>query len=493
MNEPPKLWGSRHRPIMLALLAIIAIVSYNNLAATAVLPDIGGDLGRINLLPWVITIELLTAAVAVLGSGPMVDSVGVRKTFRFAAVAFMITSVVVAAAPSMPALIVARAAQGVFAGGVLTAATAGIGVALPTELRPRAFAAISTVWGLMGVAGPAVAAALVAVANWRAIFVVNIPVTAVALWIGWNVLPDSQSTAADTFIGNHRVGKIRIDGVGLVLVAVITAAVLSLTASAPWIIIVGAVTTPLGVLLYRFWARRAPEPILRLPHLSDAKYRSVHLTSMAVLAAGVGVNSLLPLYVRAVRQQSTTVAAFSVLYLTVGWTAGAWFSSRLQDRWRGETVNLLGSLIAFPAATAVALVIHLNAVLPIVYLTFVWLGVGVGTITSTGAALLQNRTALTEMGRLNGAHQFLRTISLTIGIAVVAAITFAVVDRQVGDVEAVRGLLSNDPSGVPRGLLNALSEGYAWAATAAALSAAATIPSALHLHRTRRRYAVSSA
>ena len=481
MTKPDTLWGPRHRPVMTGLVSIIAIASYNNLAATAVLPDIGDDLGRIKLLPWVITIELLTSAVAVLAAGPIVDSAGVRKTFRIAGIGFMITSIIVAAAPTMPTLIAARAAQGIFAGGVMTVATAGIGVAIPSLLRPRAFASISTVWGVMGVAGPAIAALLVAVSSWRAIFIVNIPVTAIALLFGWNALPDQQSA-------NANAGNRKIDGVGLVLVTIITAAALSLTATTPWIIIAGAVTIPVSVVLYRFWAQRTPEPILRLPHLSAARYRSVHITSMAVLAAGVGVNSLLPLYIRGVRQESTTVAAFSVLYMTVGWTAGAWIASQLQDRWRGETVSFLGSIIAFPATVAVAAVIHIDAALPIVYLMFAWMGLGVGTITSTGAALLQNRTELAEMGRLNGAHQFLRTISLTIGIAAVAAITLAVVNHRIGNVEAVRDLLSDEPKVVPAGLVSALSDGYAWAATAAAAIAAIAVPSALHLFRTRRHH-----
>ena len=490
MTEPDTLWGPRHRPVMTALISIIAIVSYNNLAATAVLPDIGDDLGRINLLPWVITIELLTSAVSVLAAGPIVDNAGVRKTFQFAGIGFMATSIIVAAAPSMPALIAARAVQGIFAGGVMTAATAGIGVAIPSALRPRAFAAISTVWGFMGVAGPAIAALLVAVSSWRAIFIANIPVTALALWIGWNGLPDRrsaeyQSARYQSARSPALRGGNRIDGVGLVLVTIITAAALSLTAATPVVVIGGAATMAASVVTYRWWARRNPEPILRLPHLSALRYRSVHLTSMAVLAAGVGVNSLLPLYIRGVRQQSTTVAAFSVLYMTAGWTAGAWLSSRLQDRRRGETVSVLGSIIAFPAAVAVAVVIHLDAPLPLVYPTFAWLGMGVGTITATGAAVLQNRTELAEMGRLNGAHQFLRTISLTIGIAAVAAITLAVVNHRTGDVEAVRQLLSDDPKDIPAGLTRALSDGYATAAAAAAAIAAATIPAALHLHRTR--------
>ena len=483
MTKPDTLWGPRHRPVMTGLVSIIAIASYNNLAATAVLPDIGDDLGRIKLLPWVITIELLTSAVAVLAAGPIVDSAGVRKTFRIAGIGFMITSIIVAAAPTMPSLIAARAVQGVFAGGVMTVATAGIGVAIPSVLRPRAFASISTVWGVMGVAGPAIAALLVAVSSWRAIFIVNIPVTAIALWVGWNELPDRQSAESTGATGSKR-----IDGVGLVLVAIITAAALSLTVATPLVVIVGAVVMGASAAVYRSWAQRTPEPILRLGHITAIRYRNVHITSMAVLAAGVGVNSLLPLYIRGVRQESTTVAAFSVLYMTVGWTAGAWIASQLQDRWRGETVSFLGSIIAFPSTVAVAAVIHIDAALPIVYLMFAWMGLGVGMITSTGAALLQNRTDLAEMGRLNGAHQFLRTISLTLGIAAVAAITLAVVNHRIGNVEAVRDLLGDNTEITSDGLISALADGYAWAATAAAAIAAITVPSALHLFRTRRHH-----
>ena len=117
----------------------------------------------------------------------------------------------------------------------------------------------------------------------------------------------------------------------------------------------------------------------------------------------------------------------------------------MESRWAwmglvGEWVSLLGSMIATPAVFATALVIYVDAPVWLIYAAFFWLGSGVGMITSTGAALLQSRTAATEMGRLNAAHQFLRTLSLTFGIAVVGAVTLAVVDTRTGN---------DDPSNVP--------------------------------------------
>ncbi|KAG1647295.1 putative multidrug-efflux transporter [Nymphon striatum] len=73
-------------------------------------------------------------------------------------IGFIAASIACAAAPSMAFLIAGRIAQGVAAGGVLGSAISSIGLAYEEPLRPRAYAAISAVWGVMGIGGPAVAA-----------------------------------------------------------------------------------------------------------------------------------------------------------------------------------------------------------------------------------------------------------------------------------------------------------------------------------------------
>lgn len=471
----PRLTGDGRRPIVVALMTVIGIASYNNLSAAAALPDIGDDLGSISLLPFVITVELLTSAVAVLAAGPIVDGLGARRVFRAAALGFIATSIVVAASPTMPVLVGARAIQGIFAGAIMTVGVASIGLAIPAALRPRAFAMTSAVWGIMGVAGPAIAAVLVSTVGWRGIFLVNIPVTAVALAAGWNRIPDRSP---------HAVHQ-RFDGRGVALVAAITTAVLACATYDPVVVAVAAGVLVLAVPTYVLWGRRAVDPVVRLPHLVDGRYRSVHLTSMAVLAGGVGANSLLPFYLRTVRGQSTSAAAFSVMFLTVGWTTSAWVSSRLQDRFAGEWVSLLGAVIATPAAIATAVAIQVEAPVGVVYAVFAWLGSGVGMVTSTGAALLQSRTRDDEMGRLTGAHQFLRTVAITFGIAIVGAVTFAVVDGRGLDVEAVRNLLSDDTVATSTAVLDAVGDGFAAATAVGAVIVAGSLLSAVHLVRHR--------
>lgn len=477
----PRLFAEGRRPVLIALISVIAIASYNNLSAAAALPDIGDDLGNISLLPFVITIELITSAIAVLAAGPVVDGIGARRTFRVAALGFIITSLMVAAAPTMVTLVVFRALQGVFAGAIMTVAIASIGLTVPQPLRPRAFAMTSSVWGVMGVAGPAVAAILVATVGWRGIFLINVPVTAFALLLGWNQIPDRAPDANTQ----------RFDGVGLALVAIITTGALATASAEPLVMAPAVLVMLLAAAGYRQWSRRTAEPVVHLRHLLDRRYRTVHLTSMLVLAGGVGANSFLPLYLRTVKGQSASLAAFGVLFLTVGWSVSAFVASRLQDERSGESVSLLGTMIAAPAAVATAIVVALSAPIGTIYAAFFFLGAGVGMVTSTGAALLQARTEATEMGRLNAAHQFMRTLALTLGIAVVGAISLAVVDARTGDVETVRDLLDGDDDllspEVIDGIADAVRDGYALAIGAMAIAVLASIPSAMRLQHTRDR------
>lgn len=79
------IWSADYLPVTLAnltIVAIVAIVAYDGLALIAALPAIADDLGDVALLPWVITAFLAMSAIAGITAGPVIDAVGVRRTFR---------------------------------------------------------------------------------------------------------------------------------------------------------------------------------------------------------------------------------------------------------------------------------------------------------------------------------------------------------------------------------------------------------------------------
>lgn len=453
-SPPTRLLSGEHRQLTISLMAAIALVSYNNLSVSAALPSIGDDLGSVSLLPWIITVELLAAAVAVLAIGPTVDSSGVQQVFRVSMVTFIFFSLLCAIAPSMSALIAFRLGQGVAAGGVIGSAVSSVGLSYSPEIRPKVYATISAVWGVMGLGGPAVAAGLISVFGWRSIFSAAVPVGIIATMVGWNHLP------------GRREGIVPkgFDRLGLVLVAVVTIGLLmAASAGSIWALVWMSGALAFGVFYVRH-SRGLEDPVVKLEHLTGRRWRYLHITSTLAVAGGTGASAYLPLYLRGARGASETEAAFSVVFLVIGWTTGAFIASKLQEKMHAAYVVRRGSWLLITSMTSATLVTGLELHLAWLLATFFFVGSSIGSITTSGLSILQGRATADEMGRVSSAHQFVRSLGFAYGAAVGGAVLFFVVSRQINDVEAIRDLLGGDTD-VPLNAeaVDALQLGYVWA------------------------------
>lgn len=477
------IFGPDTRGLTVAVMACVGIIAYNNLAVAAALPEVGSDLGDVALLPWTISAELLTSGVAILVAGPLVDSLGPRRVFRWSVTAFVLTSVACGVAPSMVALVGARALQGVAAGLLFTVTMTVIGLSYAADARARVFAANSIVWGVMSVAGPSVAAVMVALIDWRGVFFFNVPVALIAALLAWRLLPDRAEDA----------GQQDLDLRGIGLVTMVSAAGLAVVEGSVAAVVIGGVVSLAGLIGYVVHAPRVDDPVMRLQHVWGERYRSIHATSMLAVGATLGFHAFVPVYLKAVRGTSTTVAAFSVIYLSIGWTTGAVASSRAQRVLGRERVVLVGSLFLAPGFYGIAAAVIGDAPLGVMYVALAVAGIGVGTISTTGVNILQERSPVAEMGRVSAAHQFVRTLFITYSVGIAGALILTTVDRRTGDVEAVRDLLGGDADTVDPSVGDALGAGFGFAMIAACAAATLAVPSAMRLVRTRNEAVTSAA
>ena len=475
-GKGPGLFSAAYRQVVLALLAGVGLVSYNNMAATAALPDIGEDLGSVALLPWVVTVELLASAIAVLAVGPYIDGSGASRTFRITIVGFAAASFLCAAAPTMELLVVARVLQGLGTGALLGTAITSIGLISDDRIRPRIYAVVSAMWGVMSVGGPALAAGLVGTLGWRAVFAVNLPVAAAAGAIGWRRLP--EQAAADPE---------RLDRRGLLLAGAVTTALLGASSGIEWWSLGLLAAAAALTAAYVRHARSHPAPVVRVAHIAGARWRSLHTTASLILAGGTGAAVFLPLYLRGSRGASTAAAAFSVVWLALGWGFSSWAASKLQERLSSETVILMGAVLQTAAIFGLAGAVSARAPVPVVAVGFCVVGCGIGSVAVSALNLLQHRASEHEMGRISAAHQFIRTLGFTYGAAVAGLVLFAVVGWRIGDVEAVRDLLSRSDAPLSLAVAQALESGFAWALAATAALSVLGLPTAAALVRTRER------
>ena len=118
------------------------------------------------------------------------------------------------------------------------------------------------------------------------------------------------------------------------------------------------------------------------------------------------------------------------------------------------------------------------------FVGFFAVGLSIGFVSTAGLTLIQRVSADTEMGRVNAAHQFLRTLAITYGIALGGAVLLLVVDRRIGDVEVVRNVLAGeDDVGLGSATRDAVQAGLVWVVAVAAVLGVGCVAAAMALRR----------
>jgi EmrB/QacA subfamily drug resistance transporter len=198
------------RLVLIAAIMGTAVVSVDSTVVNVALPSIRSDLGGgLAGQQWISNGYLLTLSSLILVAGSLGDLFGERRVFAVGVGGFGVASLVCALAPTIGALVAARALQGVFGALLTPAGLAVIAATFPPSERGRAVG-LWTAWGGIGiVAGPLIGGQLVDSASWRWIFAINVPLVLATLWLVARAVPESRPRAG-----------VRLDVLGAALCAV---------------------------------------------------------------------------------------------------------------------------------------------------------------------------------------------------------------------------------------------------------------------------------
>ncbi len=161
-------------------------------AGPVIRTDLGGSLAD---LQWMTAAYTLAMAVMLLTGGRLGDIFGRRRMLLVGAAGFTLASVAVAFAPSMGFLIAARTLQGGLGAVMLPQVFGLIRELFAPEEMGKAWGIFGPIAGLSAILGPVLAGLLIDVADWRVIFLVNVPIGAFVILAGGRLLPEGAPTA----------------------------------------------------------------------------------------------------------------------------------------------------------------------------------------------------------------------------------------------------------------------------------------------------------
>src|ERR1043165_6111904 len=154
------------RAVMLGIMLAMFLSALEQTIVAPALPTIGLALGDVENLSWVVTAYLLANTAVTPLFGKLSDIYGRRRTMLVAIVIFLAGSAACALAPSMPALIAARALQGIGGGGILPLAHTIVGDMVSPMERPRYQSYTAIMFMVASIVGPVVGGVLTEYVHW---------------------------------------------------------------------------------------------------------------------------------------------------------------------------------------------------------------------------------------------------------------------------------------------------------------------------------------
>ena len=393
------------------------MVTLDNLVVTTAIPVIRVDLNAsLESLEWTVNAYTLTFAVLLLTGAALGDRFGRRRVFAIGVGIFTLGSVAAALAPTVEALNIARAVQGLGGAFVMPLTLTILSAAVPKEKRGLALGAWGGISGLAVAFGPVVGGAVVQGLSWQWIFWLNVPIGILLVPLALSRLQESHGPG----------GKLDLPGLGLVSAGLFGIVWGLINGNgqgwaSPEIIASLAIGAAL-VAVFVAWELRTPAPMLPMRFFRKPAFALANLSSLFMFFGMFGSIFLLSQFFQTVQGYSPLSAGLRIL----PWTLAPMFISpiagMLSDRIPGKTLvgtglSLQAVSLAWMGLVSTPTVAYSELIAP-----FVIAGIGMSLFFAPMANIVLSAVRPVEEGQASGANNAIRELGGVFGVAVLAAV-----------------------------------------------------------------------
>lgn len=389
----------------------------DNLVVSTALPVIRVDLdATIEQLEWTVNAYTLTFAVLLLPAAALGDRFGRRRVFAAGLGLFTLASAAAALAPSIDALIAARAVQGIGGAVIVPLSLTILSDAVAAERRGLAIGAWSGIAGLGVALGPLVGGAVVEGISWQWIFWLNVP-------IGLAVLPFAALRLRESF---GPAARLDLPGLALVssgLLGIVWGLVNGNSHgwSSPQIV----ASLGLGSLLtaaFVAWELRSPAPMLPMRFFRNRAFAAAQGASLFMYFGMFGSIFLLVQFLQTAQGHSPLGAGLRTLPWTAMPMIVAPIAGALSDRIGGRPLMSTGLALQAIALGWLAFVSTPDVAYVELVFPFIIAGVGMAMFFAPVANVVLSSVRPEEEGQASGANNAIREVGGVFGVAVMASV-----------------------------------------------------------------------
>jgi EmrB/QacA subfamily drug resistance transporter len=436
---PPR--AARGRWLGMVVLSLgVSLIIVDATIVNVLLPRMVTDLGlRTTDAEWVTSIYSLVFAALLISFGRAGDLFGRRRMFVLGTVVFVLASLLAARSGSGPALIAARAVQGIGASMILPATLSTVNAVFTGRDRAIAFGIWGSMIGGMAALGPLLGGWLATSYGWRWAFGVNLPIGVILVIGVLKLIPETRDT--DTRRGIDWPGAVLSAlGLGSLVFALIegqrygwwtptrpfTAGPygwpLTGLSPVPVALASSAVLVAALIVVERVRARAALPVVLDLSLFHIAGFRRGNAASALISVGELGLLFVLPLFLQGVHGNSPLQICVAIVPLALGAFLAGPFAARLSHRHGAPRVVQIGMLLEVAAVLAIGLTTHAGTtgfgLAP--WMLIYGVGLGLTSAQLTNVSLVDVPRA--RSGQASGTQSTARQIGSAVGIALIGTV-----------------------------------------------------------------------
>lgn len=377
-------------------------------------------------LLWAINSYTLVMAGGLLAAGAVADRLGRKRVLLTGMTLFGLASAWCAFSTNGPMLIAGRTALGLAAALVTPTTLAVIANTFSSRERPKAIGIWSGGVGVAVAVGPIVGGLLLDHLRWGSIFLVNVPVVAVALVAMAVVVPESR---------NPRPGRFDLPGVALSLLGMVLLVdgIIEGGDTGEWASprVWGVALAGVVVLaVFLLWERRTTAPLLPLDWFRGREFSgSITVMTLAFFAM-LGVTFTIAFYLLGLRRLDVLTTGLLMLPLAVAQLTLSGQTPRLAARFGARVTGPFG-MLSLTAALLLFATLGIDSALWIVEIALFLIGVGVAFVMPSASAAIMASVPLGRAGSASATSNAFRQVGGALGTALLAATLTGVYRAQI--------------------------------------------------------------